>query len=165
MFFIVNNLHHMATWWHCNAKSLFSKNTKLFCTSSSFVLLGPNIWNTFRTPPSPLYPQLKKSNLYKYRQPCAPVTDTSWRPLTQETSRLHMPPQHICKNKTKSPPPLKIHTVDILPSLYYTCIIYNIVSAEMMPHSHRPAQSCWVRGTWRVSLPLFLYLYPQCCPT
>lgn len=111
------------------------KNTKLFChpVHLFFLSFGPHILN----PTLPIFPSVKKIKLYKYRQPCPPVTDTLWRPLTQETSRLHMPPPthpppHIRKepNAQFSPflHPLKIHTVDILPLLYYTHIIYNSFS-------------------------------------
>lgn len=56
-------------------------------------------------------------------------------------------PLHVFARSIVSlcPHPLKIHTVDILLLLYYTHIIYIIVSAEML-HSHRPPQSCDVGG-------------------
>lgn len=111
--------------------------------------------------PPPLLPPVKKKNqtFINTGNP-VPLSQTHyvWRPLTQETSRLHMPPPTplhifatICSIFLLFPRPLKIHTVDILPLLYYTRIIYNIVSAEML-QSHRPAQSCKVRHTGSVSL-------------
>lgn len=129
----------MATWWHGNAKFLLSKKPNCsaiqFICSAHHLQLGPHTWNTFGTPPPPFYPQLKKK-IKPFINTGNPVPlsqthyDDHWH-RNIPSAHAPSPPPHIFNEPFCSKSfliPSKIHTVDILPLLYYTLNIYNSLS-------------------------------------
>lgn len=89
MFVLVNNLHHMATWWHlCQVLKIpiCSADIQIIC-SAPCLDPWPHKWTQLRLP-LPIVPIFSTRNW----NPVPRHRHIMRRSLTQETPRLHMPP-------------------------------------------------------------------------
>lgn len=127
-FVLVNNLHHTATWWRCNAKLViflfcFFKNTKIVLQpSSSFVLPAIRRFDLVhgfrRRPPPPLAPPrpFKRKIIKPFINTGNPA------PLSQTHYDNHWHRKHpvcTCPSLPPRPPP---HIINEPFSLFFFCL-------------------------------------------